>query len=208
MKQRCVIIAARPISVQMREHIYDNDYIIAVDSGYENARKLCVVPDLCIGDFDSTGIPKGVDYEIVRLPREKNETDTYAAAMRAVEAGCKEVMILGGLGGRIDHTIANMQTLIYLEKHGIRATLADEENEISVLLSGKRVLSSRGDCYLSVYPIGEKATGVTLKYVRYELENAEICHDFPIGTSNEFRFTPAEIEVKTGGLFIVLSSKE
>ncbi|MEG0763633.1 MAG: thiamine diphosphokinase, partial [Oscillospiraceae bacterium] len=132
---RCVILAARPVSVQMREYFRDDDYIIAVDAGYENARKLCVTPDICIGDFDSMDEPTG-NIETIRLPKEKNETDTYAAAQIAVKKGCKEVFILGGLGGRLDHSIANMQTLVYLEKNGIRATLANETNEITVLLSG------------------------------------------------------------------------
>ncbi|MBP8855188.1 MAG: thiamine diphosphokinase [Oscillospiraceae bacterium] len=204
---RCIILAAMPVTVQMREYCSDGDYVIAVDAGYENARTLCLTPDLYVGDFDSAPPLKNAQ-NIIRLAQDKDETDTYYAAKLAVERGFTDVVILGGLGGRFDHSLANMAALLYLAQHGVRAKLADENNEISVLLPGHYDITPKEDFYFSIYPIEATAKGVTLKHVKFPLENVDLHNTFPIGTSNEFRYVPASIEVKTGGLFLVLSRKE
>ncbi|MEG2660548.1 MAG: thiamine diphosphokinase [Oscillospiraceae bacterium] len=205
--KRCIILAARPISVQMREYCNEGDYVIAVDAGYENARTLCLTPNLYVGDFDSADVPKNA-VNVMRLPSEKDETDTYYAAQKAVGEGFTDVLILGGMGGRFDHTLANMSTLLYLAKNKVNAIMADENNEISVLLPGSYDISPKDDFFLSFYPIEPVAKGVTIKHVKYPIENAEIKNTFPICTSNEFNFVPVSISVKTGGLFMVLSRKE
>lgn len=203
---RCVIISAFEVSILMREYIKDDDFIIAVDAGYENARKLCVSPNLFIGDYDSAPQPN-TTLEIIKLPKEKDDTDTMAAAKEAVVRGFDEVLILGGIGGRFDHTFANLHTLIYLEKNNVTATLADENNEITVLLSGEREITPNEEWCLSVFPLGDIAKNVTIEHVKYKIEKTDLTNDNPFTVSNEFRYAPAHISVRDGGLYIMKSRK-
>jgi thiamine pyrophosphokinase len=161
-----------------------------------------------LGDFDSAPVPtERPDAE--RLPTEKDDTDTHYAARRALELGCDEVVILGGLGGRLDHTLANMQTLVFLEKQGVHAVLADETTQVNVLLHGTlTVYRPEGACYCSVFPIGERAEEVTLEGLKYPLHDAVLTNVWPVGVSNEFLQDRAHISVRNGGLYILVCSKQ
>ncbi|MBQ5390663.1 MAG: thiamine diphosphokinase, partial [Clostridia bacterium] len=110
----------------------DFDLILAADSGYLTADKLNIVPNIILGDFDSSAIPK-TNAEILKVPAEKDETDTMLACTVAMERGATELLILGGTGGRADHFLSNLFLLESLSDKGITATLCDGENTIRVL---------------------------------------------------------------------------
>ena len=123
--KKCVIFAARPVEPELRPWCEGASLVIAADAGWRWARALGVEPDILLGDYDSDRPPADVPAgRIDRLPAEKDDTDTHYAARRALEEGCGQVVILGGLGGRLDHTLANMNTLLYLAGHGAEAVLA------------------------------------------------------------------------------------
>lgn len=205
--KRCVIIGASTMSVAMREYIYEDDFIIAVDGGYENARKICVTPNLCLGDFDSTDMPK-TEIETIKLPSEKDDTDMMFAAREAVLRGYDYIIMLGGTKGRFDHTFANIQVIQFLFNNGVYAMMADEENEITMMTDKEKIFAPRPDWYVSFFTLSEKTEGVTLENFKYTLKNETISCLFPIGISNEYRYTPAKVKIKQGSLLVIHSRKE
>lgn len=205
--KRCIIIGAAPISINMRDYIKDNDFVIAVDGGYENARKLCVIPNLCVGDFDSMEAPK-TGVEVIKLPKDKDDTDTLFAAREALTRGYEFISILGGTGGRFDHTFANIQVLQFIIKNGADAMLADEDNEITIIKEGEYSFPPRNDWYVSFFTLSDKTDGVTLENFKFPLENYTFTNFFPIGVSNEYRYTSAKVKIKKGSLLVVHSRKQ
>jgi len=159
-----------------------------------------VIPDLVLGDFDSLGTaPDGMT--VVRLPVEKDDTDTLAAIREGLHRGCTRFRIYGGTGGkRPDHTLANLQSLLFLAKKGARGWLYDETSVYTVLRNGTLRLCGSGD--LSVFAMDGPACGVTLRGLKYGLEHAELTPDFPLGVSNAFWEETAEITVRDGTLLI------
>ncbi len=117
-------------------------------------------------------------------------------------------MILGGLGGRLDHTLANLQTLVFLAKNGVRAWLADEANEVTALMPGVYQIPARPGWYCSVFSAGDAVRGVTLKGLKYPLCEATVTGFFPIGVSNEFAADTATVGFSEGVLYLVLSRRE
>lgn len=204
---KCVIFAGMPVSKELSRFWRDADYVIAADAGYENARRLGIEPDLLLGDYDSAPSPPPGAKTIV-LPAEKDDTDTYFAARRAIAAGASDVVILGGLGGRLDHTLANLQTLAFLARNGVRALLADEGNEATVLLPGEHRIPARRECYLSIFSAGDAARGVTLEGLKYPLREATVTGFYPIGVSNEFAADFATVRFSEGTLYLILSRRE
>lgn len=200
--KRCVIFAAQPVTEELRQWCDGASLIIAADAGYRNARALGVEPDLLLGDYDSAPPPQ--TGKTVCLPTEKDDTDTFYAARQALAQGCGEVVILGGLGGRMDHTLANLHTLVFLARHGVRAVLADEKNEITVLLPGCHRLPARPGWHCSLLPAGGEARGVTLQHLKYPLTNAVLTNAWPVGVSNEFAGPEAVVEFRRGALYWML----
>lgn len=204
---KCVIFAGMPVSQALCRFWQDADLIIAADAGYENARRLGLEPDLLLGDYDSAPRPPQSAKTLV-LPAEKDDTDTYFAARRAIALGADEAVILGGLGGRLDHTLANLQTLVFLAQNGVRAWLADEANEVTALLPGTHIIPARPGWYLSVFSAGDAARGVTLQGLKYPLHEAVVTNFFPVGVSNEFAADTAAVRLSEGVLYLMLSRRE
>ncbi len=205
-EMKCVIFAGRPVSKGLRAWWKDADCIIAADAGWEHTRRLGLAPDLFLGDFDSAALPP--EGAVLALPAEKDDTDTHFAAREALRRGSAEVVILGGLGGRLDHTLANCQTLRFLAENGVRAVLADEENEVMALVPGTYTFPRREGWYLSVFSAGEAAEGVTLEGVKYPLRDYTLTNSFPIGVSNEFAEEEAVVRFSRGSLLLVFSRME
>lgn len=205
--KKCVIFAGRAVSPALEKYWKDADFIIAADAGYERARAVGVTPDLALGDYDSSPVPHDAR-ELICLPAEKDDTDTFFAVKKALEKGCEQVVLLGALGGRMDHTMANLQTLIFLQEQGVRAWAADEAQEITVLGEGVHSIPARKGWYLSFFSCGESAKGVSLKGVKYPLNNAEITYLWPVGVSNEFEEPEAQLSVLEGKLYCMLCKME
>ena len=206
MNRRCVIFAGLAVPPHLCQDIGPQDVILAADAGWKTARALGFAPTLALGDFDTAPAPKGPD--VLRLPAEKDDTDTFFAARKALEMGCSEVLILGGIGGRLDHTLANLQTLVFLAKNGVCATLADTDNEVTALLPGTHRIQARPGWYFSIFSAGEQAPGVTLEGLKYPLHDYTLTHAFPIGVSNEFAAETATLRFSAGMIYLVLSRKE
>lgn len=181
------------------------DLILCADGGYDLARKAGIVPDFLIGDFDSlhASLPSAI--KTITFPKEKDDTDTGLCVRTAFEQGCREVLILGGLGGRFDHSVANIQLLIGAAAKFERIAIADGKNYCTILQNGELRLPKKEGHHLSVFSLSEKSMGVSLSGVQYPLSDYTLTNAFPLGVSNEYKADFAQISVKNGTLLIVLS---
>ncbi len=178
------------------------DYIICADAGYKKAIENSIAPDLVVGDFDSLGeVPKNENIKV--HPSEKDETDTFLAINCGIERGYKSFVIFGALGGRLDHTFANIQLLKYLAEHGMKCTLHSPRETVTVLKDSSLVFSENERGVISVFSLSDSSEGVTETGLKYCLENAVLTSSFPLGVSNEFIGKESVISVKSGVLMIV-----
>ena len=183
------------------------DCVIAADGGFAYLVARGIRVDLAVGDFDSLPHrPEGVP--VVPLERDKDETDMFAAARIGIDRGYACFHIHCGMGGRIDHTMANMQLLAFLSQRGMRALLFGRDCVLTALTNGILALGAHHRGYVSVFSHAERSTGVFLRGLKYRLDDATVSNTFPIGVSNEFTGKPSVITVEKGTLLIVLPRGE
>lgn len=185
----------------------DEDFVIAVDGGYQYLHDNGVRIDLLIGDFDSMSvIPDHPN--IVKLKVEKDDTDMMAAIRIAINHGYNRVNIYGGTGGRFDHTLANIQCLAYLAHQNSTGFLYGENYILTAITNGSIKFNQEEKGYISIYSHTDKSFGVNLQGLKYELKDATLTNDFPIGVSNEFIGNNSFVSVKEGTLIIYFSNKK
>lgn len=185
-----------------------DSYLIAADGGYAYLDALKIVPDMVLGDFDSLNyIPKMPSPDsIIKLSREKDDTDTLYAIKHALEKGYDRFLIFGALGGsRTDHTVANLQALSYIANHNAQGFIINGETVITAITNSSLRFNKSCKGMISVFSSTSASHGVTLKGLKYCLDNGTLTHDVPIGVSNEFIGDEAFIEVTDGTLTIIFS---
>jgi len=206
MEKRCYIAGAGEFCGS--ELPQQGDYVIAADGGYTALAKRGIEPDMLVGDFDSLSeIPKHSN--IKTSPVEKDDTDMMLAVQEGLKLGYNYFILNGGLGGRFDHTLANIQILSYLAENKVRGTLVGNNERITVICNDEIIIDSgmadiSNGRLLSIFSAGDVASGVTLTGLKYSLENATLTNISPMGCSNEFTGIPATISVKDGTLIIVM----
>lgn len=179
----------------------ENDFVICADGGLRYAEKFGVAPDLIVGDFDSYGsVPSACS--VIALPREKDETDTHYAVKIALERGYNQFRLYGMLGGRIDHTLANIQLLMYITEKGGSAVLVGDDYDITIVKNNRLKLNGLKGKYVSVFSYSPQSNGVTIKGLKYEVSDISFAYDNPLGVSNEFTDEEAFVEVKDGIVLI------
>lgn len=181
------------------------DFVIAADGGYAAAVKLGIRPHLVVGDFDSLGYVPEAE-EIVQHPVRKDDTDTLLAIRLGLEKGYRNFVITGALGGRLDHSFANLQALLFLRDHGARGVLYGDSFAATAVTNGSITIEGKGT--LSVFTMDAKAEGVTLKNVSFPVEQGTLTNSFPIGVSNEFLEGPAVISVENGTLLVMWQAEK
>lgn len=184
------------------------DLVIAADAGWNNACRMGVTPSLLVGDFDSLGrLPEPDGIEVVRVPAEKDDTDTQLAVRIALERGATEILLIGGMSGRVDHTLSSLAVLEDLRRRRIPAVFTDGQNRVRFLQNGSLLLPRAEQFrYLSLITATEKATGVTLEGCKYPLRNATLLRRNQYAVSNEIAGPCALISVRHGGIYIIESS--
>ena len=199
---RCFIFAAGTF-YGLRERPAAGDLVIAADAGYRTCRGAGIAPTVVLGDFDSMEAPAD-GIQLLRLPVEKDDTDTLAAVRLGLERGCTEFHLYGGTGGkRLDHTVANFQTLLFLRRQGGRGFLHDDDFVWTVLENESITVKKTVEWgLLSVFSLGDRAEGVTETGVQYPLEDAELTNGFPMGVSNHILEAEAVISVRRGALLV------
>lgn len=190
---KCVIMCAGSFS-PMDLDIREGDYVIAADNGLTYLTQMGVVPDYVIGDYDSL-LPEGQETlaeiraarpdAVMTLPVEKNDTDTMAAARVGLAKGYRLFYLYGALGGaRLDHTLANIQTLAFLKENGARAYIMDADCMLFVMENEERLFHKGFRGGFSLFSLDREVRGVTITGMQYEVSDVTITNAYPIGVSN------------------------
>ena len=198
--RECVIFCAAECNGLARP-IGPDAFVIAADGGLRHTKKFGITPDVVLGDFDSLGYtPEGANV----FPVEKDDTDAMLAVRLGLRRGCDEFLLYGSLDGpRLDHTVANFQTLQYLADHGAAGYLIGNTTMVTVVKNGKITFPAGLSGTISVFCMGKDAEGVTESGLFYGLENGALSSGFPLGVSNHFTGEIAEISVKSGSLLVL-----
>ena len=206
MQDKCVILAGGEINIRT-VCVPQDAFLICADKGYLAAKELGIVPYLVIGDFDSLGFVPGTG-DVKIYPAEKDDTDTLLAVKEALKAGARKICIYGALGGRLDHTLANIQTLAYITENGAEGTLISDKNCITMQAGGTtRRYKRRDGFYFSVLSYTEKCTGVNISGTEYTLSDGELSYSVPLGVSNRITEEYGEVSLRDG-MILVIESEE
>lgn len=186
------------------------DFIIAADGGLAYLDEHKVAPGLVVGDFDSLPAPPAGGPDTVVLPQEKDDTDMVAALREGWNRGYRVFHIYGGTGGRLDHTIANIQCIASLACRGGRGYLFDRDTVITAIHDGGIAFPAGAEGIVSVFSHSDAAVGVYEKGVKYPLHNATLRSTYPLGVSNRFTGMPSSISVHSGTLIVIypISTRE
>ena len=183
----------------------EGEYVIACDRGYEHARRAGIRPDLVVGDLDSCRVELESGVPLRRLPVEKDDTDTMSALRLALSEGFRDIRLVCALGGRLDHLLANLQSLAFAAARGASVRIESPDTEIRTLRNGSLRLPRREGYSLSVFAVDGVCRGLCIRGTKHTLEDAELRPDFPLGASNEWSAEEAEITLREGTLLIVES---
>lgn len=200
----CSIVCGAPCT-RFPKELCDG-FVIAADKGLDYCLAAGVMPDLAVGDFDSARGDVPSDIECVRVSPIKDDTDAALAADIAVERGYRGLRLLCSLGGRLDHSIANIQMAYRLKMSGICADLYGDGVR-AFFMSEESLIIPKSDGYLSVFAYGGSAE-VSEVGVKYPLDRAILNNDFPLGVSNEITDVFAVITVHSGAALIVISERD
>ena len=203
--KKCLIVSGAPEEdIEYYKQYTDGRFIISADSGYQKCVKLKIKPDLIIGDFDSSKKPE-TDSETIVLPVRKDDTDTFFAVKEAIKRGFDDIIILGGIGNRFDHTYCNVLSLNYCFDKNVRAVLINKHNRIEIV--GKSYSFKKDKyAYFSMYPLFEPCVGLTTRGTQYDLTNYTIPADCLRTQSNSFKDDVVKINYKSGKLLLILSN--
>ncbi len=203
MEKICYIIAAGDIDSAENFKANDVDLVICADGGYKNAALLGKAPDIVIGDFDSLGYVPEKENTIV-APKEKDFTDTHLAVELGFEKGYSTFVIFGALGGsRPEHSIANLQLLNHICKKGAKATLVHKGKLFTAFKNSTVRFSENRKGFISVFSLCDESRGVTIKNLKYEVDDFTLTNDVTKGISNEFTGKESTVSVKDGNLLLV-----
>lgn len=188
-----------------------SDLVIAADGGFDYLQSLGLCADYVLGDFDSV-ISTDLPPDCIQYPRKKDDTDLLLAAKLGLEKGYTEFVIYGCLGGRIDHTLGNIQVLSFLAKQGAHGTLAGDEFTIRTIMNdtlsfSKELPENTAGNICSVFSLSDKSLNVSIKGLEYEVENITLTNSFPLGISNTFIGKNASISVESGTLAVISYSR-
>ena len=199
----CIIGAMEPGKLILPE----GALVVAADGGLTHLERRGIIPDLIVGDFDSLGrIPEGPG--VIRHPVEKDDTDMMLAVKTGLDRGYRQFMLYGGLGGRLDHAYANLQTLTWLADRGARGWLLGGGMAATVIRNGRLDFPPGRRGTISVFCPNGEARGVYLTGLYYPLEDAVLTSGFPLGVSNQFTGEAASVSVRSGSLLIMWEQAE
>ena len=198
----CFIIGAGQVDPNLHLAPQEGDLLIAADAGWQTAQHMGLTPHLVIGDFDTLPAPTDHPNTIV-LPCEKDVTDMRAAVDLGLERGYRRFALYGGTGGRLAHTLANLQLLDHLSRLGCRGFLVGDGTISTAITNGSLDFPAGMSGYLSVFCNSGTARGITLSGLKYPLTDGQLTSSDPLGVSNEFTSSPAHVAVADGTLLVL-----
>jgi thiamine pyrophosphokinase len=190
---------------------HEAGFIVCADGGAAHLKRMGIVPDVLVGDFDSIDTEhlqyyREKNVEVYKYPKEKNMTDTELAVKVAIDRGYKDIVIIGGTGGRLDHTLSNILLLKKMLDRGIMGKVVNEHNEI-FLTAGSVEVIAQEEYNLTLLPVTERVEGITTKGLYYPLRGETIEMGSSRGVSNKFVAGKAQISI-TSGILAVIKSRD
>lgn len=203
--KKCTIITGAPeADVEYYKNYISDRFIISADSGYQKCANLGITPNLIIGDFDSSPVPQTA-VETIFLPVRKDDTDTFFAVKEAVKRGYNDIVILGGIGSRIDHTYTNILALNFCADKNVNAVMLNRDNRIQILKKGC-VFEKNGYEHFSLFALFGDCKGLTTTGTEYNLTDYTLTADCPLAQSNAVKGDKAEIIFKSGKILLIQSN--
>ena len=196
----------------IKKVIKENDLIVSADGGLRYIRALNLIPKLVIGDLDSINnddirFLKTKKVEILKFPIEKNQTDLEIALREVVRRNYKNILVIGGLGGRIDQTLANLGLILSLSNNDVKIEFDDGEEHI-ILIRDHLLLSGKKGDTVSLIPMCFPVKGITTQGLKYSLTGEKLLPYQTRGISNVMMSEIAEIEILSGNLLCIHSRTE
>lgn len=206
---RCVIVSAAKIEnyEKIKTFLLEDDFYIFCDAGLNHAKKLCIKPNLIVGDFDSfnkANLNSFSSIETIMLPTQKDDTDTFYAIKEGLKRGYKDFLLLGVIGNRFDHSLCNISSLLFLKNRGCTAQIIDDYSEMELLYKNETKEINDSYSYFSLMNIAGDVKGVTIKNAKYPLNNHDINAEYSYGISNEvIKGKSACVTLKDGVLLLI-----
>lgn len=189
------------------EHVKAADYVVCADAGQQIAKKYDFIPDVVIGDFDSTTEDIKLDCKYITYPVEKDITDAEACVLHCIDEGVDDITFLGGMGGRLDHTLGALSLLIKFKDDMKRIRLIDKRNQIEILENGSITIEKDSSYrFFSIVPVYESISGVSIEGAKYPLDNVTMVKASTLGISNEIEADKAKVTIADGIAYIIRSS--
>ncbi len=200
---RCVIIGSAQIKdyKKIKSELTSDDYFVFCDAGLMHKEKLGVKAGFIVGDFDSHEKPD-IKENILVLPTQKDDTDTFAAVKLMLDKGFDSFLLVGVTGQRLDHTFANISVLLYLQKHGAYGEIIDDYSKMFVL-DGQATIQKDSCSFFSIVSLSDKLEGVNIQGAKYCLQDATIDNFYQYAVSNE-TLSDVKITVQKGDALVVL----
>lgn len=204
MTKRCILIGAGEF-VENKIDVNDLDFVIAADGGYHHCLKLGIVPHLVVSDFDSYsgGIE---DVEVKQCRPEKDDTDMLLAIHEGLKRGYKHFVIYGGMGGRLEHTFANIQCMKYLSEKNVECWMISKDCKLSVLGNQSVEFDEEMEGYISLFSLSDESI-VSIENLKYPLNHAVLTTSYPLGIDNEFIGKKSKIDVHKGYVLMILNKE-
>lgn len=205
-KKSCWIFGGAPVNSEYKIIPPSDAYLIAADSGFSLLKRMGVTPNLVLGDFDSLTDEKPTDCEILTAAAEKDDTDTMLAIKTALSRGYSDITIAGSIGGRLDHTFANIQSLAYIADNGGSGRLVGENDTAELFGLGEYSFAKNDKMYFSIFSYSEEAI-VTTRGTKYDLDSYRLTNSFPLGVSNEILSSECTLKIEKGRVLVIFSKK-
>ncbi|NLD50012.1 MAG: thiamine diphosphokinase [Clostridiaceae bacterium] len=192
-----------------KKYFEDAKFVVCADGGASHLKKFGIKPDILLGDFDSINQEdldyyKALNVEVLKYGFDKDFTDTEIAVDIVIERGFDNIVIIGGTGTRLDHSLANIFLLKKIMDKGIKGRIVNEQNEIFIA-SGNIRLEREEGFKITLLPLTQKVTGITTKGLLYPLKDDCLVMGEGRGVSNEFADSYAEVSTKSGILMVIKS---
>lgn len=197
----------------LHDNIEIDDLVICCDGGLNYAFEEGILPKCIIGDFDSVS-PQVLKFfeskniPIKKFPSKKDFTDMELCLEFAItlskEVNAEEILILGGLGSRFDHSLANANILLKAVKSGVKASLLNEQNRV-YLINKEIEIAGKENYFVSLLPFSEKVKAVTTEGLGYELDKQDMTFGVSLGVSNYMTKSIAKITIEDGYLFVIVA---
>lgn len=201
----CALVATSDFNSEHFQAVYDAgrfDAVIAADGGFAHLQRLGIVPDIALGDFDSLGFVP-TECPVEAYSSHKDKSDMEIAFEYAAGQGFDEVYAYGVLGGRLDHTLANIQLMAAYAEQGMAVSAVHLDCQLRYVVGPscyELPLASTGT--VSVFSLTAASTGVTERGLEYPLDNATLTDRITWGLSNELIGAPASVSVEAGTLLV------